>query len=683
MALFRLAIRAAFFTVCTWCICIVGSVARAQSCDWQEAQLTMGGTSTQTALVVDSASNVFVASIVSGRLEVKAISPSTTQNVPLATDDLAQSDPAFSASALGLTYLVFVQVSNEGTGFGGEILLTSNLGGSFVAPVNLSDNRLDDYAPKIVLDRDGAPHLAWAQSTDASSRVMYWNEGLSEPKEVVSDGDFPSLFVDSNDVVHVAYVQGNDLHYINNSLGVFAGKVAVTSSAGTSESPASLAVVPNGTVYVTFESGNDLLSSESSGGAFGVPQPLHLGGVVDPRMRVRSSGELILTHVKDDDVYYILEQASPFGTPLRVTETAGSESSPSMDMDRSGGLHVSYLRGGDVYYSNNSCAPGAVFSVDVSSGGVPLTVNFIDQSTGGVVEWEWEFGDGEFSTAQNPAHTYASPGNYTAKLTVRTAGGLTDSTTRTIVAQESDYSMSMPNHGVLPGQQDVWFPIIASIAEDIEGFSTLAFYDPAFLQLDAVNIDTGTAFELANVAPDLVITNDLGTFVEVGVLMEVTQPFEGKVLPAGNYQQLMFLVFDVEPSAPVGGTTQVVLSDDEQQSDVTNIFIVDGLNKNPALRSSNVRILSPDPAPELFLRGEVNGDGVIDITDAINILNYLFSGSFSPDCLDPLDVDDGGVVDISDAIRLLSYLFTGGALPSTPFPRVGYDANLDALGDCL
>ena len=314
---------------------------------------------------------------------------------------------------------------------------------------------------------------------------------------------------------------------------------------------------------------------------------------------------------------------------------------------------------------------------------MPLTVNFIDQSTGGIVEWEWDFGDGEFSTAQNPVHTYASPGNYTAKLTVRTAGGLTDSTTRSIVAQESDYSMSMPNHGVLPGQQDVWFPIIASIAEDIEGFSMLAFYDPEFLQLDAVNIDTGTAFELANVAPDLVITNDRGTFVEVGVLMEVTQPFEGKVLPAGNHQQLMFLVFDVEPSAPVGGATQVALSDDEQQSDVTNIFIVDGLNEDPALRSSNVRILSPNPAPELFLRGEVNGDDVIDITDAINILSYLFSGSFSPDCLDPLDVDDGGAVDISDAIRLLSYLFTGGASPSTPFPRVGYDANLDALGDCL
>jgi len=49
-----------------------------------------------------------------------------------------------------------------------------------------------------------------------------------------------------------------------------------------------------------------------------------------------------------------------------------------------------------------------------------LTVQFSDQSTGGVSSWNWSFGDGyysEYNTHQNPGHTYAI-GRYSVKLTV-------------------------------------------------------------------------------------------------------------------------------------------------------------------------------------------------------------------------------------------------------------------------
>jgi PKD repeat protein len=50
-----------------------------------------------------------------------------------------------------------------------------------------------------------------------------------------------------------------------------------------------------------------------------------------------------------------------------------------------------------------------------------LTVYFTDQSTdpdGSVVAWEWDFGDGNYSTVQNPTHTYAVDGMYTVTLKV-------------------------------------------------------------------------------------------------------------------------------------------------------------------------------------------------------------------------------------------------------------------------
>ena len=51
-------------------------------------------------------------------------------------------------------------------------------------------------------------------------------------------------------------------------------------------------------------------------------------------------------------------------------------------------------------------------------------VVFQDQSTGSPFLWNWSFGDGAYSTSQNPAHYYTSPGSYTVNLTVVAPGGV-------------------------------------------------------------------------------------------------------------------------------------------------------------------------------------------------------------------------------------------------------------------
>jgi PKD repeat protein len=59
---------------------------------------------------------------------------------------------------------------------------------------------------------------------------------------------------------------------------------------------------------------------------------------------------------------------------------------------------------------------------------VPLTVNFAN-TTSGATNYNWNFGDGNSSTAVSPAHTYTNAGNYTVVLTAVGAGG-TNSLTR-------------------------------------------------------------------------------------------------------------------------------------------------------------------------------------------------------------------------------------------------------------
>ena len=66
--------------------------------------------------------------------------------------------------------------------------------------------------------------------------------------------------------------------------------------------------------------------------------------------------------------------------------------------------------------------PVASFSMDVSSGTAPVNVQFSDTSQGPVTTWEWDFGDGSSSTAQNPSHEYTVAGSHTVQLTVSGPG---------------------------------------------------------------------------------------------------------------------------------------------------------------------------------------------------------------------------------------------------------------------
>jgi gliding motility-associated-like protein len=60
---------------------------------------------------------------------------------------------------------------------------------------------------------------------------------------------------------------------------------------------------------------------------------------------------------------------------------------------------------------------------------VPFTVQFNNTTVDGNTYF-WEFGDGTTSTAQNPSHTYTSPGTYTVRLVATSINGCTHSRTR-------------------------------------------------------------------------------------------------------------------------------------------------------------------------------------------------------------------------------------------------------------
>jgi PKD repeat protein len=66
--------------------------------------------------------------------------------------------------------------------------------------------------------------------------------------------------------------------------------------------------------------------------------------------------------------------------------------------------------------------PVANFSSNVTKGYVPLSVQFNDLSEN-ATEWNWDFGDSEYSADNNPVHIYSKNGTYDVTLTVKNVNG--------------------------------------------------------------------------------------------------------------------------------------------------------------------------------------------------------------------------------------------------------------------
>ncbi|MCI4668479.1 MAG: PKD domain-containing protein [Bacteroidia bacterium] len=99
--------------------------------------------------------------------------------------------------------------------------------------------------------------------------------------------------------------------------------------------------------------------------------------------------------------------------------------------------------------------PQAIFTPSALEGCAPLSINLIDNSIGAsapVVDWLWDLGNGDTSTAKNTATTFNTPGIYTISLTVTDNNGCQNTFTRDIQVFEGPQAsfMSVDTLGCAP-----------------------------------------------------------------------------------------------------------------------------------------------------------------------------------------------------------------------------------------
>ena len=102
-----------------------------------------------------------------------------------------------------------------------------------------------------------------------------------------------------------------------------------------------------------------------------------------------------------------------------------------------------------------------------------------------------------------------------------------------------------------------------------------------------------------------------------------------------------------------------------------NAITLRAVNKDGALMDKMTLTKKHGTPPPVFHRGDTDGSGTLELTDAIRVLGFLFLGDEAPSCLEAADTDDSGALELTDAVLVLTYLFTGGLAPPPPGPPPG------------
>jgi len=411
--------------------------------------------------------------------------------------------------------------------------------------------------------------------------------------------------------------------------------------------------------------------------------------------------------------------------PTIVLEIDGEVKLSADDADyREGAIGVwGWSNGQHVHIDNVSAGnpPIARFTAIPSSGPAPLQVAFDGSSSvpvsGAITSWSWSFGDGETAAGAQVSHTFQKPGLHTARLVVRDGGILPGSASAVITAlfpsgDVSPWQRSDIGTPAFPGgaRRDGECLEIAGGGAEIGGLEdsgTLVYQEKAVDLRLTTRVREADWQVGSRIGPMLRESLDADAPFAMMAAHKTSAGVRGLFIfrgTKGTRASLRTSAIDLTPPASYlrleragAEITGFVSQDGIAWTEVRALSfttppegLLAGLAVNAADRN-NLGLIAiadfcevsieegPTPPGTPFHRADANGDGGLNITDGVYVLNYLFLGSEAPGCLETADTDDDGAVNITDAVTILKYLFLGGAAPASPGPP-GSPCGLDPAG---
>jgi len=186
-------------------------------------------------------------------------------------------------------------------------------------------------------------------------------------------------------------------------------------------------------------------------------------------------------------------------------------------------------------------------------------------------------------------------------------------------------------------------------------------FDPVSSALVYVGADSGRVYKSTDGGANWSLLNKLTTNFSVRKI--VVDPAQTSRLFAATFGDGLFVSED-------GGAVWSAYNSGLTSLELWTIAIRPGSSPEQLWIGSDLQgVFKKNYAPpgSCTACGDANGDGLIDISDAVFLISYIFSGGVAPgDCNYPKgkgDANGSGTVDIADAVCIISYVFAGGGPP--------------------
>jgi hypothetical protein len=168
-----------------------------------------------------------------------------------------------------------------------------------------------------------------------------------------------------------------------------------------------------------------------------------------------------------------------------------------------------------------------------------------------------------------------------------------------------------------------------------------------------------------------------------GLPARITVHFVGGFYPQLLRHHLLDLHFELQPRVglDIGDVLSLTPSIPDEESGERPDGAADGALRGGGQGEMDLREGRLYIVRRPFVRGDVDGNGKIQLNDVTELLDAVFQGRTHLPCLEAADVNDSGIVDLSDSIALLNFLFRAGVPPPAPFPSIGFpDPDAPHLG---